>query len=207
MIDGHVIEMISKNNEIGYYSAKVHTLLFGFSLCLILKFRNRPPWLPIVISSIFVLGKVVLKKVNGSLWTTVSFTPITLRRRALFGLLFLSDKHARFLFFISELGRFKVDTLSNVLKRKDVLKVVVLPLLTSVVPILEVCWIFDPVFRLKRILNIFSLLGWIPGWVVNSFYSSLAPGLIDKMYNAAKGYQQWKTKQEDPNYKPWLVEE
>jgi hypothetical protein len=42
---------------------------------------------------------------------------------------------------------------------------------------------------------------------VNSFYSSLAPGLIDKMANAAKGYVEWKSKQEDPNYKPWLIEE
>jgi hypothetical protein len=49
--------------------------------------------------------------------------------------------------------------------------------------------------------------GWIPKWVINSFYSSLAPGLIDKMYNAAIGYQAWKDKQDDPNYKPWLQTE
>jgi hypothetical protein len=49
--------------------------------------------------------------------------------------------------------------------------------------------------------------GWIPKWVINSFYSKLAPGLIDKMYNAAIGYKAWKGKQEDPNYKPWLETE
>ena len=49
--------------------------------------------------------------------------------------------------------------------------------------------------------------GWIPKWVINSFYTSFVPGAVDKMYNAAKGYVEWKEKQDDPNFKPWLKEE
>jgi len=45
--------------------------------------------------------------------------------------------------------------------------------------------------------------GWIPGWLVNSLTSSLAPKLLGRLADAAKKYPEWKTKN-NPDHKPWL---
>ena len=150
MIDGHVIEMISKNNEIGYYSAKA-SMIANRDFVNLRAWKGRPE--------------------NGE-WTIVNHSVLHPNYPEKKG--FVRAWSIQSGYFIQRLEE-------------------------------EGC--VEGGGSTFTYVSCADPRGWIPGWVVNSFYSSLAPGLIDKMYNAAKGYQQWKTKQEDPNYKPWLVEE
>eukprot|EP00013_Stygamoeba_regulata_P025944 CAMPEP_0177648688 /NCGR_PEP_ID=MMETSP0447-20121125/10961_1 /TAXON_ID=0 /ORGANISM="Stygamoeba regulata, Strain BSH-02190019" /LENGTH=227 /DNA_ID=CAMNT_0019151345 /DNA_START=135 /DNA_END=818 /DNA_ORIENTATION=+ len=46
--------------------------------------------------------------------------------------------------------------------------------------------------------------GWIPAWLINNLMTKLGPKLLTRMYDAAKDYTAWKTKQSNPNHKPWL---
>jgi hypothetical protein len=45
--------------------------------------------------------------------------------------------------------------------------------------------------------------GWIPSWVINSLLTSFAPKAVEKLYEAAVGYKNWKP-QHNPEHKPWL---
>jgi len=47
--------------------------------------------------------------------------------------------------------------------------------------------------------------GSIPAFVVNQLISVTAPGSIKKMYDAAKGYNNWKKADPNRQYKPWIT--
>merc|ERR1712000_84584 len=42
--------------------------------------------------------------------------------------------------------------------------------------------------------------GWIPSWLLNWLMTKLGPNLLKKLYDAAKEYNAWKQKQDDPNH-------
>jgi len=150
MIDGHVIEMMNKTNEIGYYSASA-SMISNRDFVNIRAWKARPAdgeWL--IVNHSVTHKDYPEKKGFVRAWSIQSG------------------------YFIQKLEE-------------------------------EGC--VEGGGSLFTYVSCADPRGWIPKWVINSFYSSFAPGAIDKMYNAAKGYKEWKTKQEDPNHKPWLIEE
>jgi len=44
--------------------------------------------------------------------------------------------------------------------------------------------------------------GWIPAWLVNKVTKTFAPKIIERLENACKGYNQWKSAH-NPDNKPW----
>lgn len=49
--------------------------------------------------------------------------------------------------------------------------------------------------------------GKIPLWVVNKCTQIFGPKLVKTIHTAAQGYVQWKEKQANPCYKPWIYPE
>lgn len=44
--------------------------------------------------------------------------------------------------------------------------------------------------------------GWFPGWLINMMTTKFAPKLLEKLYQAALKYPEWK-KTHNPDKRPW----
>mmetsp|Transcript_22577 Transcript_22577/g.63386 ORF Transcript_22577/g.63386 Transcript_22577/m.63386 type:complete len:236 (-) Transcript_22577:24-731(-) len=150
MIDGYVVEMLSKTNEVGYYSAKVG-MISNRDFVNIRGWKARPEenyWA--IVNHSVTHPDVPEKKGFVRAWSVMSGYYINR---------YEDDKTVE--------GGGTIFTFMSCA---------------------------DP-------------RGWIPKWVINSLYASFAPSSIDKMKNAALGYKEWKAKQDNPDDKPWLIEE